>query len=186
MSFGPIWLLIIAPIQISYHLISHSRLLSKLGGITLQVKTTPRYAGLGFSVVGFIFFAAISISHFNNLQDAGALGWLTPEYYRGQLTFSLLGILSSLSGFVGSLIEAQIRENGIYAGHRVYTWSELKSYQVEDDDKVRIFTTQKTMFKTPREVMWTIMENKKGHIDEVLKLLEANGISNIDKGAISN
>lgn len=149
-----------------YKYISHVRAKYILGTSVLNVKTPALIVLLVTCLVILSLSGAYIILKSLGADDS------TKWYSNEKVVMTMLSLLLALLSIFSSIMDEQIREEGIFVGQRVYTWNELLNYDIQGR-VIKIATSQTKFSGLPREIEWKVPRKM---LNQVVVLLEENGV----------
>lgn len=171
MAFGLAWLHAPLFAILGYQLFILIRLKQVLGIMTWRV--TSSNARLWFTGIASVILILVCIVKALLVPGGETDEWVR-EYYRHSLNQHFFLTLSVVSSFLFSLMDRQVREEGVYFGG-MYTWEQLQGYQVKGS-VIRIWTTKIALFSGKLRVLkFKIPDFEVMH--ELIKIMEYNGVN---------
>lgn len=151
-------------VLVCFQLFSWIRLGWVLGGLNFRVRTTSSRWGLISSSIN----TALMLGVFYSSTSRSGSGVID----RAHMMISITGIVIGVLGIIFSFLDGQIREEGIYAGGRMYTWDKILSFRIEEG-KIILRTAKKTWRGKNKEITWDLVD---GAHAQVLSWLEHYGV----------
>lgn len=162
---------------ISFTIITWWRIKWELGSLVLRVITPRKKLGLTLSIIAALFSLgglislALKVYSFAK-APGGDFSWVI-KYFTPELYWAGESFVVCLCGIAHSVMEGQIREEGIYFG-KIYTWDHFNCYSV--NDCILKISTSKIKRSGKRKVVKLNLGERDPLLDMV-RALEAHGIN---------